>query len=83
MSEKFHLTPQQIEFYKTNGYLLDLPIIFNEKEVARHNEGLKELQKLLKPGEDSKEIREWHEESKWLFEICTHPKILDAVEGTP
>lgn len=81
MAQKFYLTPQQVEFYKTNGYLLDLPIVFNEHEVAKHNEGLKELQKLLLPGEDSKEIREWHEESLWLWQICTNPTILDAVEG--
>ena len=41
---------------------------------------LHELLALLRPGESSKEIREWHESSRFLYDICMHPTILDYVE---
>ncbi|MEO6829699.1 MAG: phytanoyl-CoA dioxygenase family protein, partial [Acidobacteriaceae bacterium] len=36
---------------------------------------------LLHPGETAQDIREWHETSRWLFDICMNPKIHDLVEG--
>jgi ectoine hydroxylase-related dioxygenase (phytanoyl-CoA dioxygenase family) len=35
---------------------------------------------LLRPGESSKEIREWHESSRFLFDICMNRVILDYAE---
>jgi ectoine hydroxylase-related dioxygenase (phytanoyl-CoA dioxygenase family) len=48
--------------------------------VAELNAGYQELLKYLRPGEDEKEIREWHESSRFLYDICVHPQILDYVE---
>jgi ectoine hydroxylase-related dioxygenase (phytanoyl-CoA dioxygenase family) len=45
------------------------------------NAELPELLALLKPGESTKDIREWHETSTYLFDIVMNPKILDMVEG--
>ena len=74
------LTDQQIASYKKNGYLIGLPPVFSPKEVQEMNRGLEELMKLLHPGEDAKEIREWHESSRFLYDLCTNPMILDFVE---
>jgi len=74
------LTKQQQDFYHTNGYLIGLPRVFGPEEVREMNEGLTELLKLLRPGEDAKEIREWHESSRFLYDLCMHPMILDFVE---
>jgi ectoine hydroxylase-related dioxygenase (phytanoyl-CoA dioxygenase family) len=75
------LTAEQKEFYRKNGYLIGLPPIFTPAEMVEHNRSLAELMKLLKPGETAKDIREWHETSRWLYDICMNPRILDLVEG--
>lgn len=74
-----HLSETQKQSYQKNGYLLGLPPVFTEAEVADLNAGFQELQTLLRPGEDTKEIREWHETSRWLYDVCTHPQILAYV----
>lgn len=74
------LSEEQKKFYAENGYLLGLPAIYGPAEVERLNRGYQELLKLLRPGEDEKEIREWHESSRYIYEICVHPQILDYVE---
>jgi non-heme Fe2+,alpha-ketoglutarate-dependent halogenase len=75
------LTAQQHDFFRTSGYLLDLPQIYPADEMAVHNEKFATLATLLEPGESFKDIREWHETSRWLFDITMNPKILDLVEG--
>ena len=77
----YRLTPAQKEFYYANGYLVGLPPIYTREEMARFNAELPELLKLLRPGETAKDIREWHETSRYLYDICLNPKILDLVEG--
>lgn len=77
---RFQLTEQQKNFYSENGYLIGLPPIFSREEMTQLNSELPELLKLLQPGETTKDIREWHETSQYLFEICMDPKILDLVE---
>lgn len=75
------LTPAQIEQYARDGFLLGLPPIYTSAEMAEHNVKLGELLALLEPGETPKDIREWHETSRWLFDICVNERILDLVEG--
>lgn len=74
------LTELQQKSYHENGYIIGLPPVFSPAEVKELNAGLDELTKLLRPGEDAKEIREWHESSRFLYDICTNPTILDYVE---
>jgi chlorinating enzyme len=74
------LTEMQQKSYHENGYMIGLPPVFSPAEVNDLNAGLDELMKLLRPGEDAKEIREWHESSRFLYDICTNPTILDYVE---
>jgi len=75
------LTQAQREFYRDNGYLIGLPPVCSPEEIKKMNEELPKLMAFLRPGETAKDIREWHETSKWLFDICMNPKILDYVEG--
>ena len=74
------LTDAQKAQYHERGYLTGLPPVFSAAEVADLNAGFSRLCDLLDEGEDSKEIREWHESSLWLFDICRHVQILDYVE---
>ena len=75
------LSAAQQKFYHENGYLLGLPAIYTPAEMAALNAELPNLLALLQPGETSKDIREWHEASTYLYEIAMNPKILDLVEG--
>ncbi len=75
------LSEQQKDFYQRNGYLNDLPPIYNRAEMYQINLELPNLLALLQPGETAKDIREWHETSTYLFEICMNPRIHDLVEG--
>jgi chlorinating enzyme len=74
------LTVEQKRQYEEQGYLLGLPPIFQGPQLAELTAGYQELVKLLHSGESTKEIREWHEASRWLYDICTAPRILDYVE---
>ena len=67
------LSDAQKKSYAENGYLIGLPPAFDADGVAWLNTGLGELMKLLRPGEDAKEIREWHESSRFLYDI--YPKL--------
>jgi len=78
---RYALTEEQKAFYQENGYLIGLEPVFSGAEVVQLNENLEELKKLLEPGEKMTTIREWHMSSKWLYDVCTNPKILDYVEG--
>ena len=77
------LSDAQRKFYEENGYLVGLPPVFNTGQVTDLNDGLSELMKLLRPGEDAKDIREWHESSRFLYDICTNSTILDFVISVP
>lgn len=80
MADTHRLTAGQKEFFARAGYLHDMAPVYTRGEMDALNTGLGELLALLRPGETSKEIREWHETSRFLFDICTHPRILDYVE---
>ncbi len=77
----YTLSEEQKDFYRLNGYLLGLPPIYTAEEMKRINEELPNLLALLEPGETSKDIREWHENSTYLHEMVMNPKIHDLVEG--
>ena len=76
-----HLSNNQQAFYHANGYLTGLPPVCTADEIRGFDGELANLGKLLQPGETAKDIREWHEASLWLYDICKNPRILDLVEG--
>lgn len=73
------LSSEQLNRFKTDGVLYPLPV-FDRAAMQRINEELSHILALLEPGETSKEIREWHETSQYLLDICLAPAILDYVE---
>ena len=76
----YSLSEEQKESYRRNGYLLGLPPIYTPEEMQRINAELPSLLALLEPGETSKHIREWHENSTYLYEMVMNPRILDLAE---
>ncbi|MDB4384929.1 phytanoyl-CoA dioxygenase family protein [Opitutaceae bacterium] len=79
--DSHRLTEDQKKSYEENGYLLGLPAIYTPEEMQEFNRELPNLMALLESEETSKDIREWHETSTYLYEICMNPKILNLVEG--
>lgn len=79
--DNYRLSEQQKAFYRENGYLLGLPPIYNPAEMAGLNAELPQLLALLRPGETAKDIREWHETSRYLYDIVMNGKIHGLVEG--
>jgi len=77
----YQLSPAQKQFYSENGYLIGLPPVYSREEMNKLVNDLPKLFALLRPEETPKDIREWHETSRWLFDICMNPKIHDLVEG--
>ena len=77
----YQLSAEQKRFFEDNGYLINLPPIYTRAEMEQLNADLPELLNLLEPGETTKDIREWHETSRWLYDICMNPKVHDLVEG--
>lgn len=75
------LSDEQIWFFGEQGYLLGLPPVYTPQEMVEHRARLDRLLGWLRPGETAKDIREWHETSRWLYDIASNPKILDLVEG--
>lgn len=80
MTEGKRLSREQITFFREEGYLHGLSPIYTQDEVRELKGGLDELMKLLRHGETSKEIREWHESSRFLFDICMNDTILNYIE---
>ena len=80
MAAPLRLSVHQQEHFVREGYLRGLPAVYAPSEVRDLHAGLQGLLALLKPGESSKEIREWHESSRFLYDICMHPVLLDYVE---
>lgn len=73
------LAPTQVEAFRADGVIAGLPV-FSESELESLNRGLERTLSLLELGETTKEIREWHEASRFLLDICLNPRILDYVE---
>ena len=79
--DSYHLSQAQKAFFQQNGYLMGLPPIYTSEEMRHINAELPNILSLLQPGETAKDIREWHETSLYVYEICMNPKIHDLVEG--
>jgi hypothetical protein len=74
------LTPEQIDFYNANGYLLPFRIYSAAEiaEIRRYFDRI--LEGSLQVGNDSYSIRRWQNRSQVVWDIATHPLILDHVE---
>jgi len=81
MGSSYVLSAEQKQFFAENGYLVGLPPVYTGEEMRQFVDELPQLLALLRPGETAKDIREWHEASRWLFDMCMNSKIHDYVEG--
>ncbi|MGB6032282.1 MAG: hypothetical protein WBH55_05565, partial [Bacteroidota bacterium] len=65
MTQRKQLSQEQIAFFQKEGYLHSLAPVYSPNEVQELKRGLDDLMSLLRPGETSKEIREWHESGRF------------------
>lgn len=73
------LTPDQIEAYRQDGLLFPLQAL-NKEEVSRFRSCHDELDRWLGGNPKAQQKGELHLHYKWVCDLATCPKILDAVE---
>jgi ectoine hydroxylase-related dioxygenase (phytanoyl-CoA dioxygenase family) len=73
------LTPEQVRQYHAQGYLRGFRV-FADDEVARLQAEYEELLKLLPPGTNVNFVNWWHKRNRFLYDLCTDPRLLDYVE---
>jgi hypothetical protein len=76
------MKPQDVdaERYRELGYIFPISV-FDEGEVDHLRRVYWRLRGLLPPGESTQKMDWWHTLDRELWEICTHPRILDSVEA--
>jgi non-haem Fe2+, alpha-ketoglutarate-dependent halogenase len=81
------LSPEKQEFYAENGYLYPLRV-FSDPETAEfrrqfddYTEQNKDLLRGMIPRERRAVYGLTHLMLPWVYEIASHPRVLDAVEG--
>ena len=74
------LTVGQKEQFVERGYVSGLEV-FGTTEMDGLRTGYRELCRLLEPGEGPGAVREWHMASRWLYDVCSAPALLEIVEG--
>ncbi|MFW6060995.1 MAG: phytanoyl-CoA dioxygenase family protein [Phycisphaeraceae bacterium] len=76
------LTREQIDVYNEQGYLKPFDI-YNELEVERNRAYFDYIlaeMKMHEDGRDSYAINGYHSRCKGIYDMATHPRILDLVE---
>jgi hypothetical protein len=74
------LTPDQVEHFRTHGYLAPVPVL-SASEIAAARASLDSL--LLKSDgmADPAARHKPHLYAKWVSDLIRHPRVLDAVES--
>src|SRR5262245_19227381 len=80
MTERTTLTPEETALYEASGYLGPYGIGEPER-VAAARRLVDELLDGISPIYGVKSGRDWHLVSRPIFDVCTHPAILDRLEG--
>jgi ectoine hydroxylase-related dioxygenase (phytanoyl-CoA dioxygenase family) len=73
------LTPDQVQAYHQDGVLFPLPVLTPE-EVAYFRSLHDEFDRYLGRNPKATEKSQCHLHFKWVCDLATHPKVLDAVE---
>jgi non-heme Fe2+,alpha-ketoglutarate-dependent halogenase len=68
------------ELFHRQGYLSGLRL-FSPEQCPRLLELYWRLRSLLPPGMSTQKMDWWHGEDRELWEVCTNPRLLDAVEA--
>ncbi len=74
-----HATPEQVQFYRDQGYL-KFGRIFTEEEISALRQHVDEMIASLPPGKRPEEMDRPHFEDPWLFRYLTDPRVLDVIE---
>jgi len=74
-----HATPEQVQFYRDNGYL-KFGRIFTRAEIDALRAHVDEMIANLPEGKRPEEMDRPHFEDPWLFRYLTHPRALDVIE---
>lgn len=72
-------TPEQVAFYRENGYL-KFGRIFTREEMDRLREHVDEMIAALPEGKRPESMDVPHFQDPWLFRYLTHPRVLDVIE---
>jgi ectoine hydroxylase-related dioxygenase (phytanoyl-CoA dioxygenase family) len=75
------VSEENVAFFRDEGYLRDLPPVLRRSELDEILRGFDRLVALLQPGENHREIRRWHQTSRFLYDLCTHGVLLDYIEA--
>lgn len=74
------LTADQIRFFNSQGYLKGFRI-FTDEEVAANREGFDRLlAKVATAGQNSYSINGYHDRSRMIYDLATHPLIVEYVQ---
>jgi chlorinating enzyme len=73
------LSAQEIADYSEHGFVCNLPV-FNAEGVAMLQRGFDELSARLPADIDINQVNCWHKASRWFYDLCCTPAILDYVE---
>ena len=73
------LTNEEIDHYDEHGYLKGCQV-FNEAEVAKFRVEFERLASLVPKGMKTDQICQWHQYDRFLYNVCTTPRLLDYVE---
>jgi chlorinating enzyme len=74
-----HATPEQVEFYRENGYL-KFGRIFTEAEMDALRGHVDEMIAALPEGQRPEGMDVPHFTDPWLFRYLCHPRVLDVIE---
>lgn len=74
-----HATPEQVQFYREQGYL-KFGKIFTDAEMTALRQHVDEMIAALPEGKRPEEMDTPHFTDPWLFRYLTHPRVLDVIE---
>src|SRR5437588_7822508 len=73
-----HATPEQVAFYRENGYL-KFGRIFTSAEMEALREHVDQMIAALPEGKRPEEMDRPHFEDAWLFRYLADPRVLDVI----
>jgi non-haem Fe2+, alpha-ketoglutarate-dependent halogenase len=74
------LSETQYQTYRRDGLLFPVPVLSSE-EVKRFRAASDTLENQLGGKPRTVEVRQMHLHFRWAYELATHERVLDAVEG--
>lgn len=74
------LLQQQVDFYKTNGYLSPVTVV-DSAQASQWREQFDALEDRVGTEKAQLGLRDYHFDEKFIWEIATHATVLDAMEA--